>query len=618
MKFLSTLLLAALLPLSAGAQTYLGYTTLQYERNKGVGFSTSEATHGVAIRVPESKMQLLKGKRITGLRAAFSTRKLSELRIFATHDLTATPVAEALVSGASTSVVEFDFDQPITIDGQPLFLGYKATLSNAEGGKPCLFDEAADLPTGYVWGYADGAWIDVSNRGLGAPILQFVVEGSADFTDVLVKPVNVQGYCKAGSDISLQGEIFNFGTTPITSLTLQTAVGDAAASQQEVTGLNVAPGAVHTYSLEGINASQPGALDLRLEVPTVNGQTDAEPADNAVTSQVFLYPANVQKRLLLENFTGQTCSNCPSGHESINTAIMGRTDDFVIVAHHAGYAPDLFTMAEDVEYTWLYNLGGSIYAPAVTINRLPYTEGASSVVFGNTTALYVTLPQAIATADARQPYVSVEMENAFNEADGTGTVTVYVHTFVSPSTLPHALNVWLTQDGIVANQANGGTSYVHDHAFRGTLNGSTWGESIELIPGETVTRTIDYTIPASITSSYANNYAFATDPSRMQIVAFVSDASESALECAVHNANAIGVTTNGTTSGISQATGAASAPQFSTTPGRLGMTQGLGTAQVFDAAGRRVGSLTQGASLALPAGVYVVRCGAHTAKWMVK
>ena len=395
MKFLSTLLLAALLPLSAGAQTYLGYTTLQYERNKGVGFSTSEATHGVAIRLPESKMQLLKGKRITGLRAAFSTRKLSELRIFATHDLTATPVAEAVVSGASTSVVEFDFNQPITIDGQPLFLGYKATLSNAEGGKPCLFDEAADLPTGYVWGYADGAWVDVSNRGLGAPILQFVVEGSADFTDVLVKPVNVQGYCKAGSDISLQGEIFNFGTTPITSLTLQTAVGDAAASQQEVTGLNVAPGAVHTYSLEGINASQPGALDLRLEVPTVNGQTDAEPADNAVTSQVFLYPANVQKRLLLENFTGQTCSNCPSGHESINTAIMGRTDDFVIVAHHAGYAPDLFTMAEDVEYTWLYNLGGSIYAPAVTINRLPYTEGASSVVFGNTTALDVTIQAQI-------------------------------------------------------------------------------------------------------------------------------------------------------------------------------------------------------------------------------
>ena len=149
MKFLSTLLLAALLPLSAGAQTYLGYTTLQYERNKGVGFSTSEATHGVAIRLPESKMQLLKGKRITGLRAAFSTRKLSELRIFATHDLTATPVAEAVVSGASTSVVEFDFDQPITIDGQPLFLGYEATLSNAEGGKPCLFDEAADLPA--VW-----------------------------------------------------------------------------------------------------------------------------------------------------------------------------------------------------------------------------------------------------------------------------------------------------------------------------------------------------------------------------------------------------------------------------------------------------------------------------------
>ena len=71
-----------------------------------------------------------------------------------------------------------------------------------------------------MWGYADGAWVDVSNRGLGAPILQFVVEGSADFTDVLVKPVNVQGYCKAGSDISLQGEIFNFGTTPITSLTL--------------------------------------------------------------------------------------------------------------------------------------------------------------------------------------------------------------------------------------------------------------------------------------------------------------------------------------------------------------------------------------------------------------
>ena len=107
------------------------------------------------------------------------------------------------------------------------------------------------------------------------------------------------------------------------------------------------------------------------------------------------------------------------------------------------------------------------------------------------------------------------------QADNAALADVDVKVLVTTdatAVVSGKLQVWVTEDGIVAEQDDMGqhiADYVHDHVLRDALNGD-WGEDISLTGGYGDTRELHYTLQLKP----------AWNPDNLAIVAFVYNDNE--------------------------------------------------------------------------------------------
>ena len=218
-----SLVLVCAVIVQTNAQTYLGYTNGNVERKKGVRFGTAEK-QGMAIRISAEKAHVLKGTKITALRAAFGTSTLKDIKVFVTKDLNGASITTSSASGASTSFKEFAFSEPYIIDGEEFYVGMTFNVSTSY--KPILFDLTSDFAGSLFYALSDNEWVDVTQKGYGGLNLQMVCEAVPEFSDLIVKPIAVEGFVKSGDKRTLEGQIFNFGTRPAQDFSISYKVGD--------------------------------------------------------------------------------------------------------------------------------------------------------------------------------------------------------------------------------------------------------------------------------------------------------------------------------------------------------------------------------------------------------
>ncbi len=603
-----SLVLVCAVIVQTNAQTYLGYTNGNVERKKGVRFGTADK-QGMAIRISAEKAHVLKGTKITALRAAFGTSTLEDIKVFVTKDLNGASITTSSVSGASTSFKEFAFSEPYIVDGEEFYVGMTFNVSTSY--KPILFDLTSDFAGSLFYALSDNEWVDVTQKGYGGLNLQMVCEAVPEFSDLIVKPIAVEGFVKSGDKRILEGQIFNFGTRPAQDFSISYKVGDGKEFVSSYSTTIVNTNTTFDFSLSDAELTGEGRLPLQLNVKLNDATPEYSISDNVVATSLFIYPEWIQKKTLIETFTGQTCGNCPAAHSILEKALVGNEDKFVVVSHHSGYQPDAFTMAEDVDFTWFYN-SSSLYAPAIMFDRAPYADGLASIVFeGNDSKL---VNNAMKVFPTKEPFISIQLNNKFDASTRQGTLEVEVYTFVNPTEAEHRLNLHLVQDDMVATQSGMGSNYVHHHVFRGCLNG-TWGETIELIEGTTVKKTIEYTIPEKIISTHANKVSLEAILENMQIVAFVSDAANSPLECIVWNSESIPVLQSADGIGKLQANCALTVDVCGQT---LRLPSVGNRAFVYAISGQTVASFAFGESCTLPKGTYVVKVYGKNGETAVK
>lgn len=530
------------------ADSYVGYTTSKVYRKDGVRFN-SGSEQGMLIRLPKEKTALLAGSKIKAIRTATGTSQMENplLVIIEGDDVNATPAVEQPTIKFSTAMKDYALDTPYEIKGdKALFVGIKCSLNASYN--PMLFDETLDLPAGYAWALTANGWTDISNMGYGAPNIQILVDENVAAEDVLVKPFFTGVYNKMGEPMTISTQVFNYGANEVTDFDVTYKIGGAVEVNKHIEGITLKQGEVYDLVIDDVNVPSAGLLSLDVKVTKVNGKADAELSDNAQSSHSYIYPADTKKKILFEEFTGMNCINCPGAVIAVNEVLSEYPGEYVEVYHHAGYNPDNFTLDEDLEYTWFYNNGGSTYAPGGMVNRMAANAEATSVVFQSNEIANVRA--GVAAALNAAPYVGIIMNNDFDEASRSGKVAIDVKCYEVPTNETHALNVWLVQDNVVRYQKGSGV-VAHNNAMRMSLTGY-WGKQIELKDGNTNTYTFEYTIPETITSEYATNlFGTASEiddkdivavPSDMRIVAFVSDITESPLNCRVWNAEECAVT----------------------------------------------------------------------------
>lgn len=208
---------------------------------------------------------------------------------------------------------------------------------------------------------------------------------------------------------------------------------------------------------------------------------------------------HVIQKILIEEYTGHKCSNCPRGHKAIANMKTTMGDTLVVLAIHAtklsepdsanftddcniGYTNDYRTEAGN-NYAELFVTGG---IPAAVFNRTEINGIYGQSAYGN----WGDIANGI---ERKQPDLAIQIIPVFNKKQDT--VYIFVKT-----TLLNSMNtnmnlcVLLSESGIVSPQANITSSigtipniceYTHNHMLRenispilgSVLNISSAGES---------------------------------------------------------------------------------------------------------------------------------------------
>ena len=213
---------------------------------------------------------------------------------------------------------------------------------------------------------------------------------------------------------------------------------------------------------------------------------------------IYVKPEPAQRVVLLEDFTGQKCVNCPFGSEIIEQLQEAYGDNLVAVGIHSGKLgfkgnANNVGLATDLgdEY---YNHWNLEYQPVGLINRhgaVNYTDWAKAV------------KEELAKPSAIDLKTSAVLKD--------GSIDIAVEVTGKGGTVNGKLQVWVLEDGITAMQLmpDGSTNrdYVHNHVLRTAVNG-TWGEDFAISEGATKKQTFTQAVDAKWNTTNLSIVAF--------------------------------------------------------------------------------------------------------------
>jgi len=211
--------------------------------------------------------------------------------------------------------------------------------------------------------------------------------------------------------------------------------------------------------------------------------------------------AVVLKNVLLEDFTGQRCVNCPLGAEVIEQLHAAQPERFIAVGVYSGpfgknNSGALLPLTTEDGCTY-YDYWKVESQPGGMVNRdgrLLYNVNEwTAGVMGQ-----LTQPARV-KMDLKATLRDHAVDILVQETGLSGTVT-------------GKLQVWVVEDGIVAIQlmpdGSSNRSYVHNHVLRTAVNG-TWGTDLTIAAGEQQ----EHTFSQPISDEW--------NPARLSVVAFV-------------------------------------------------------------------------------------------------
>ena len=225
------------------------------------------------------------------------------------------------------------------------------------------------------------------------------------------------------------------------------------------------------------------------------------------------------KNVLIEEFTGIHCGNCPDAHELIDEILKAQGEVVYALAYHSGYYAVPFP--EEPEFRTEYGDSLDIYFipdgyPSGMVNRNRYDN--QLMLARN---LWSTTAHDIVKETA-----PVNLWICSQYDSDTRVLTVYVEGYYTQDVEAdeNMLNVHVSQSGILGpqNGSSMGDNYVHKHMFRANLT-PMWGDTITgCKTGDMFKKQYTYVVPDDING-------VATDPINFEVVAFLCNDKEEVL-----------------------------------------------------------------------------------------
>jgi hypothetical protein len=240
----------------------------------------------------------------------------------------------------------------------------------------------------------------------------------------------------------------------------------------------------------------------------VNGGTGPGPGDHI-------------RKVLLEDYTGQKCPNCPEAAEVAHNlkAIYG--DQLVILTVHAGFysTPDATgDFTADYRTTVGTDLNTYFEFPAYPMGMVNRTEFSGSRILLKDSWEAATQIQASLEVEA-----AITIANNYNA--GTRTLQCTLETnFLESMEGTYNICAFITESHIISPQQTEqdvNLTYEHNHVLRASMNG-TWGELAGqdglFIVGTTVTNTYSYILPEAWNAANCSVIAFLCNTATNEVV----------------------------------------------------------------------------------------------------
>lgn len=425
---------------------------------------------------------------------------------------------------------EVQLTTPVTIpDGiEALYIGFeykqKNTTYNGSYTSECYpisalkTPEMADL---YIYGdFGNGAKWNNMETQFGTLSAQAVVEldNIPDYSMVLNDFTLGKKYCKASESLPYKASVENFGKNKIDSYTLDFDIDGAKVGTYTSTKAIEVNG---KYDVNG-NITVPanianGSHKVTMTLATINGQDVTGEGKKKEANFISFVNSVPRQKIMLEQFTSQSCTFCPLGGKFIKKLSEQRGDIAWAAIHGNMSSRDKFNNKQCDSIMSYMGLSGF---PSASYNRffmpelLDARDAPDAIVYGcGYKEQYLTqAAQQVSgyiSAYAEAPsFVPVNITRSFNNETRELTVSVAGQGVegAASSLAGYGLFVYITEDGLKAYQKSGGANYIHDHTFRAAL-GTVLGNDIKW-NGDNYENSYTYKVPADYVTSNMHIIAF--------------------------------------------------------------------------------------------------------------
>jgi len=240
----------------------------------------------------------------------------------------------------------------------------------------------------------------------------------------------------------------------------------------------------------------------------VNGGTGPGPGDNV-------------RKVLLEDYTGQKCPNCPEAAEIAHTLKTLYGEQLVLLTVHAGYysTPDATgEFTADFRTSVGTDLNAYFEFPAYPMGMVNRTE-----YNGSTILLKDSWEAAVEIQAGLDAQAGIVITNAYNA--GTRKLDCTLESeFFTDMEGSYNICVFITESGIISPQQTEqavDTNYEHNHVLRASMNG-TWGELVGdegmAVTGSKLTNSYSYVLPSGWNADNCSVVAYIYNTATNEVV----------------------------------------------------------------------------------------------------
>lgn len=454
-KLFSSILLVVALTASAQEVVRYGYAPEQMAETDMIaqGQGANGFLGGLICLDPavDPVVARLEGHQIKGVRCylRYDYKQARQDRTFIMHttspDATPTKKICDFVQGWN----EIYFDEPVTIGSEPIYVGLQVYELRGSS-HPFVSYGPASVP-GACWiNLNKEGWTNYTNRG--TLLIQAILDDeAASIVDDMVYAQVASAPQTVAPSTTFDGEVFfnNYTDETINSVELQMlGQGDEVPYTTNVIfDTPLAPHEGRNIPMEVYAGSEVGVSQwVKLTVSKFN-DAEAQEAYPGITYHYVTRDA-FQRVSLVEEFTSQSCVNCPFMIYYLDKAMHEYDKELVYITHHVGFANDFFTMSGEDDLVYLF---GDQYSfnPAVMYDRRVF-PGEIAPVIGASVAETTPYTDAFNIVSVMLAMAEVNIDFTHNEADGTLACTVSgrVNSELAASGTDTYISVFLVEDNI--------------------------------------------------------------------------------------------------------------------------------------------------------------------------